>query len=83
MNRLITGLPDLAKLRDGRVGVELHEKQTSELLAEAYEHTAREPGAGTRATILAWRQRAAHESVVIQCPSRASAVRYPDAALAL
>ena len=40
MNRLITDLLDLAKIRDGRVEVQVREERTADLLAEATEQSA-------------------------------------------
>jgi len=39
MNRLITDLLDLAKIRDGRVEIQVHEEHTNDLLAEAAEQS--------------------------------------------
>ena len=40
MNRLITDLLDLAKIREGRVEIEVREEQTGDLLREAMEQSA-------------------------------------------
>ena len=40
MNRLITDLLDLAKIREGRVEIEVREEHTSDLLAEAMDQSA-------------------------------------------
>ena len=40
MNRLITDLLDLAKIREGRVDIEVREEQTIDLLAEALDQSA-------------------------------------------
>ena len=39
MNRLITDLLDLAKIRDGRVEIQVNEERTSDLLAEAIDQS--------------------------------------------
>ena len=40
MNRLISDLLDLAKIREGRVDIEVREEQTSDLLEEAWQQSA-------------------------------------------